>query len=83
MLVVVLKPSAHPVKCVSPSDSRQGVTAPESPKCFILWLSHQGDGRIQAGKVGVGGGPDQHSAPQARTAATEDTDTDTEDEVNW
>lgn len=80
--MVVLKPSAHPVKCASPPDSRQGVTPPESPKCFTLCLSHQGDGTIQGGKVGGGGGPDQLSAPQARTAATEDTDTDTEEEVN-
>lgn len=83
VLVVVLKPSAHSVKCVLPSDSRRGVTPPESPKCFTLCLSHQGDGRIQAGKVGGGGGPHQRSAPQATTAATEYTDTDTEEEVNW
>lgn len=69
-VLVVLKPSAHAVKCVSPSDSRQRVTPPESPKCFTLCLSHQGDGRIQAGKAGEGGGPDQLSAPQARTGAT-------------
>lgn len=70
VLVVVLKPSAHPVICVSPSDSRWGVTPPESPKCFKLCLSHQGDGKIQAIKAGGGGGPDQLCAPQARIAAT-------------
>lgn len=40
------------------------------PQCFPLCLLHQGDGRIQAGKVGGGSGSEQLDPPQARAAAT-------------
>lgn len=40
------------------------------PQCFPLCLLRQGDGRIQAGKVGGGSSSEQLGPPQARAAAT-------------
>lgn len=53
------------------------------PHVFTLCLSHQGDGKIEAGKFGGGGGPDHLSACSPGQNSSHRPWTDTEEEMNW